>query len=772
MSETRMTIYANKDTEQAPALTDPNWTQAGGWGFGTSPNRLILSSNAGPNTISPTVSLAPTIGVTYRIVITASATSGTISYTFGGESGSVITATTITDFITATTTDNLVITGAASATATITAVSVRALIADTGNLFIEGNLQFGSNIQTTTGADILNSDGAGVATFAQIPVLPASDPTTANQAVRKSYVDAVASGLTPVASCQLATTANITLSGEQTIDGVLTSTSRVLVKNQSTQANNGIYITASGSWTRATDYDSSGEVKQGTFTFISAGSTHAGQQWVQLTASPTLGSSPLVFSLLSATTVYTGSNGVQLIGSDFSAKLSTTGAVTLTGAGSDELTVNVDNSSIERATNALRVKAGGITNAMLATPGATMALDNLAGVAINTSLLLGTSDGGALGSVTKMWSDLFLASGAVINFNAGNYTITHSSGDLAFSGSVTATTGVTGSTLLVSSGGAFTAPSIRTTGDPELGIYFTGTQTLGFSQGGSKMGEFNASGLQLYGGGARVNTFSIDGTLAGNSDVIIPTQKAVKTYADTKQTLNSNLTTLAGLTATTDNFIISVASAWASRTPAQAKTTLGLSTADSPQFTAIELGNASDTTIARVSAGVASIEGATIVVNASSPTLGTLTTTGTIELGNASDTTVARSSAGVISVEGVVIPSISSSDTLTNKRIKPRTSTTTSGDITPALATANVWQRTAQSTTLIVNDASGTPVLGEVLVFMIQDNGTTRSITWNSAFTTRVMGNALPTSTTVGKQLLVTCQYNGTAWLCLSSTEI
>ncbi len=136
IADDRFTIYANKDTEQAPALTDPNWTQAGGWGFGTSPNRLILSSNAGPNTISPTVSLAPTIGVTYRIVITASATSGTISYTFGGESGSVITATTITDFITATTTDNLVITGAASATATITAVSVRALIADTGNLFI------------------------------------------------------------------------------------------------------------------------------------------------------------------------------------------------------------------------------------------------------------------------------------------------------------------------------------------------------------------------------------------------------------------------------------------------------------------------------------------------------------------------------------------------------------------------------------------------------------------------------------------------------------
>ncbi len=57
---------------------------------------------------------------------------------------------------------------------------------------------------------------------------------------------------------------------------------------------------------------------------------------------------------------------------------------------------------------------------------ATKALDNLASVAINTSLLLGASDGGALGSTSKMWSDLFLADGGVINWNNGNATLTHS----------------------------------------------------------------------------------------------------------------------------------------------------------------------------------------------------------------------------------------------------------------------------------------------------------------------------------------------------------
>lgn len=60
--------------------------------------------------------------------------------------------------------------------------------------------------------------------------------------------------------------------------------------------------------------------------------------------------------------------------------------------------------------------------------GATTALDNLASVAINAALVLGTSDAFALGSATKMWSDLFLADGAVVNFNNGNATITHSAG--------------------------------------------------------------------------------------------------------------------------------------------------------------------------------------------------------------------------------------------------------------------------------------------------------------------------------------------------------
>ena len=81
---------------------------------------------------------------------------------------------------------------------------------------------------------------------------------------------------------------------------------------------------------------------------------------------------------------------------------------------------------------------------------------------------------------------------------------------------------------------------------------------------------------------------------------------------------------------------------------ATARTNLGLGTGNTPQFTGVEIGNASDTTLARVSGGVASIEGKSIALNGTGETW----TTGTIELGNASDTTIARTSAGLITVEG------------------------------------------------------------------------------------------------------------------------
>lgn len=102
---------------------------------------------------------------------------------------------------------------------------------------------------------------------------------------------AVAGG--PVA---VATTANITLSGEQTIDGVLTSTSRVLVKDQTAPAENGIYVSAAGAWSRATDMDDASEVED-KHVFVTGGSANSGRTFATYSAVSTLGTDPIVWVL-------------------------------------------------------------------------------------------------------------------------------------------------------------------------------------------------------------------------------------------------------------------------------------------------------------------------------------------------------------------------------------------------------------------------------------------------------------------------------------------
>ena len=107
-----------------------------------------------------------------------------------------------------------------------------------------------------------------------------ADPTSAQDAATKAYVDATAQGLDTKGSCLVATTAAITLSGTQTIDGIAVAAgNRVLVKNQAGSATNGIYVCAAGAWARATDNDTWPEFS-GAYTFIEQGTTNADSGWL------------------------------------------------------------------------------------------------------------------------------------------------------------------------------------------------------------------------------------------------------------------------------------------------------------------------------------------------------------------------------------------------------------------------------------------------------------------------------------------------------------
>ncbi|NBW17403.1 MAG: hypothetical protein EBR82_56425, partial [Caulobacteraceae bacterium] len=167
----------------------------------------------------------------------------------------------------------------------------------TGN--VTGNLS--GNVSTASGTSTFNNvtvAGALAVTGGTITGLVA--PTNDNEAANKAYVDTVAQGLDAKASCLVATTANITLSGTQTIDGVaVTAGQRVLVKDQSTQSQNGIYVCVAGAWTRATDADTWAELIQA-FTFIEQGSTNANNGFV-CTIQPggTLGSTAVTWAQFS-----------------------------------------------------------------------------------------------------------------------------------------------------------------------------------------------------------------------------------------------------------------------------------------------------------------------------------------------------------------------------------------------------------------------------------------------------------------------------------------
>jgi len=94
----------------------------------------------------------------------------------------------------------------------------------------------------------------------------------------------------PGALC--ATTANITLSGEQTIDGVMTSASRVLVKDQSTPSQNGIYVSAAGAWARSTDANTAAELHNATIS-VSTGTSNSNTTWTQTADNITIGSTAI-----------------------------------------------------------------------------------------------------------------------------------------------------------------------------------------------------------------------------------------------------------------------------------------------------------------------------------------------------------------------------------------------------------------------------------------------------------------------------------------------
>lgn len=186
-------------------------------------------------------------------------------------------------------------------------------------------------------------------------------PTASTDAATKGYVDSVSSGLDVKGSVRAASTGNVTVTysntggtsargqitaAPNTLDGVsLAANDRILLKDQSTGAQNGIWVVttlgsgANGVWDRATDFDQDAEVTSGAFTFVEEGSTNADSGWVLTTNNPiTIG----------------GASGTALVWAQFSGAGQITAGSGLTksgntlnvGAGTG-ITVNTDDVAID-----------------------------------------------------------------------------------------------------------------------------------------------------------------------------------------------------------------------------------------------------------------------------------------------------------------------------------------------------------------------------------------------------------------------------------------
>lgn len=170
---------------------------------------------------------------------------------------------------------------------------------------------------------LVQRDGNGDASFGTVSatqMLVTNAPTLANQVATKAYVDAISVGLQFKASVRVATTININLSGTQIVDGIsLAIGNRVLVKNQTSSSQNGIFVVQSGAWTRASDFAIAMSAR-GAFVFVEQGNTHADTGWVcsNDNGNDVIGTNDIAFAMFTKGTDIIPGTGLEALGNTWS----------------------------------------------------------------------------------------------------------------------------------------------------------------------------------------------------------------------------------------------------------------------------------------------------------------------------------------------------------------------------------------------------------------------------------------------------------------------
>jgi hypothetical protein len=375
---TGITTSANTATDTVTFTLDNTAVTPGSYGSSTEVPVITIDAQG-------RITLASSASISTDLAITADTGSDTISLltdSLGFIGGTGVATSISNNAVTFTIGQDV----ATNATVTFESINANTLIANTsievGNILINGStISASANNSLTLSATFVSVNDTLIRDVA--------DPQTPGDAANKRYVDSVAQGLSILPAARVATTADLgatyadgpdplnpgvgatlTIPAIATlnIDGVTNWSlgDNILVKDQTNLPENGSYVItqlgdATTDWilTRC-DFCNEGDEIPGSFEFVTEGTVYASTGWVATTPSSNngivVGTDDIVWLQFSGAGTYIGGNGLDLTGNVFS--------------------VNVDNSSIEINADTLRVKAAGITNAMLANPTITIAAES------------------------------------------------------------------------------------------------------------------------------------------------------------------------------------------------------------------------------------------------------------------------------------------------------------------------------------------------------------------------------------------------------------
>ena len=530
--------YVTGDGANLSAITGANVS-------GQVANALVAGTvytNAQPNITS--------VGTLTSLDVTGNVSAGNISATAGdftsvsgnGSALSAITGANVTGAVAFATTANAVAganvsgqvanalvagTVYTAAQPNITSVGTLSSVTTSGNVDTTANVVTDNIVGKTGGVTItaigtnqpisLVTTGSGSVDVNSARITELGTPTAATDAATKAYVDSVAEGLHVHESCVAGTPGTLTSitggtitydngtagvgatlttsSGNfDTIDGVSISTDdRVLVKNEVTTANNGIYVkTSSTVLTRATDFDTPTEMAGGDFVFIQQGSTLNDTGFVMTDAVTTIGTDPVTFVQFSGAGTFTAGAGLTLTGSEFSITNTAVSAASY-GNGTHNATFTVNS-------------RGQLTAA--ANVAITANAEVLTGTSINSSVVDSSlTSVGTLGSLSVTGN----ISAGNVSATAGAFTSVSGNGSaLTALNASNISTGtlpsgrLSGTYTITVSGSATTAGTVTTAAQPN--ITSVGTLTSLSVTGNANVGNIGAT--SFVGSGASLTSLN------------------------------------------------------------------------------------------------------------------------------------------------------------------------------------------------------------------------------------------------------------------------